>query len=867
MTHEYVLALADSKATLANVGGKGASLARLSAAGLPVPDGFHLTTAAYQGFVAANDLQPRILAALERVDTSQPTTFETASRTIRDLFANAPMPHDIADAIAAAYLKLAATCPAVAVRSSATAEDLPDLSFAGQQETYLNIEGIAAVQDAVKRCWASLWTPRAIGYRAQHNIDHSAVALAVVVQMLVCADAAGVMFTANPVNGRRDQVVINAAWGLGEAIVGGAVTPDTFIVDKTTERVIEREISDKHVMTVRVDHGTEERHVPEHLRRATVLSDRQAIELARFGTQIEKLYRMPMDMEWTLAQDQFAMVQARPITALPQVPITIEWLQSMPDPKGKYLRASIVDLMPDPVSPLFATMGFGALSAGMNRAMSELTKSKAALPQEYIVTINDYAFQNARMDGRMAWWLLTRLVPSMPRMLRSGLRLWRENVHPRYVEIVRRWEDKSCADLSSIELLNAAREITDAAMYNLAWQLSWMGAAAGSEALFTRVYEKMVKREGDPAATTFVMGYNSTPIRAEKSLYDLAAWCRAHDEIAASILNRPSDQLAVQLAQADARAGDWQEFQKRFRSHLREFGHLIYDLDFAKPLPLDDPSPMLETLKMYLRGEGMNPHERQQTLETKRVRAVENALRRIKGLRRWVFTKALNWAQPLAEAREDGIAAIGLGYPLVRQLLRELGRRLVAANVIEQPDDIFWLRENELEQAVAILTRGESSVSMVERIQERRNFSRTVKSVTPPTVLPPSKRVWGVKVESFTAADESSQTGSTLKGAGTSAGRVTAPARVLHGPEDFDQMKPGEVLVAGITTPAWTPLFAMASGVVTDIGGPLSHGSIVAREYGIPAVMGTGVATKRIRSGQVITVDGSAGTVTLKGGA
>jgi rifampicin phosphotransferase len=183
--------------------------------------------------------------------------------------------------------------------------------------------------------------------------------------------------------------------------------------------------------------------------------------------------------------------------------------------------------------------------------------------------------------------------------------------------------------------------------------------------------------------------------------------------------------------------------------------------------------------------------------------------------------------------------------------------------VIEQPDDIFWLREEELEQAVADLTRGETFVSMMDRIEERRNFSRAVKRITPPPVLPPSKTVWGVKVDSFTAADESSQTGNTLKGAATSAGKVTAPARVLRGPEDFDQMKPGDVLVAGTTTPAWTPLFAMASAVVTDIGGPLSHGSIVAREYGIPAVMGTGVATKRIQSGQIITVDGSAGTVTL----
>jgi phosphoenolpyruvate synthase/pyruvate phosphate dikinase len=336
MTHEYVLTLADSNATLEKVGGKGASLARLANDGLPVPDGFHVTTAAYQQFVARNDLQSRILAALESVDASQPTTLEAASRAIDDLFTHAPMPRDIANAIAAAYLKLMGAHPAVAVRSSATAEDLPDLSFAGQQETFLNIQGAVAVQDAVKRCWASLWTPRAMGYRAQHQIAHDTVALAVVVQRLVFADAAGIAFTANPVTGARDQIVINAAWGLGEAIVGGSVTPDTLVVDKASGRVIERDIADKMVMTVRVDKGTEERPTPEHLRRAPVLSDEQAAALTRLGALIEHLYKMPMDIEWTLAENKFAIVQARPITALPEPAAPTEG--KLPDPHPRQAR-------------------------------------------------------------------------------------------------------------------------------------------------------------------------------------------------------------------------------------------------------------------------------------------------------------------------------------------------------------------------------------------------------------------------------------------------------------------------------------------------------------------------------------------------
>jgi pyruvate,water dikinase len=315
LTHEYVLVLADPKATLANVGGKGASLARLANAGLPVPDGFHITTEAYKQFVAQNDLQPHILAALESV---------AASQLIRDLFASTSMPTAVAEAIGDAYLALNRKLESanrklpVAVRSSATAEDLSNLSFAGQQETYLNIKGIAAVRDAVKQCWASLWTPRAIDYRTRHKIDHNAIALAVVVQVLVPADVTGILFTANPVTGARNQIVIDAAWGLGEAIVGGAVTPDTFIVDKIAERIIEKEIADKQVMTVLGVHGTEAREVPAHLRRVAALNDDQVIELARLGRQIEKIYTVPMDIEWTRAENKFAIVQARPITTLPE---------------------------------------------------------------------------------------------------------------------------------------------------------------------------------------------------------------------------------------------------------------------------------------------------------------------------------------------------------------------------------------------------------------------------------------------------------------------------------------------------------------------------------------------------------------------
>ena len=237
MKTTYVLTLSDPQATLETVGGKGMSLATMIGAGFPVPDGFHITTNAYRAFVDANNLQTKILAALRMVDITLPATLETASNTIREFFDHSHILADLSDAIVDAYQALGEEQGVVAVRSSATAEDLPEASFAGQQETFLNIRGETDLLDAVKKCWASLWTARAIAYRIKNNIDQNTVALAVVIQEMVDAEAAGILFTANPINGRRDEMVINAAWGLGEAIVGGLVSPDTIVADKATGKV------------------------------------------------------------------------------------------------------------------------------------------------------------------------------------------------------------------------------------------------------------------------------------------------------------------------------------------------------------------------------------------------------------------------------------------------------------------------------------------------------------------------------------------------------------------------------------------------------------------------------------------------------
>jgi phosphohistidine swiveling domain-containing protein len=550
-------------------------------------------------------------------------------------------------------------------------------------------------------------------------------------------------------------------------------------------------------------------------------------------------------------------------------PGPIEWTR--PDPKGVYMRGSVVDLMPDPLSPLFSTLGIEALKGQMIPMGRRLTRSEPVFTDDYYTTINNYAYANTTMPGKMVWWVLTRLLPSFPRILRAAIPLWRDELLPEYQATVAKLPAKPSAEMSPEELWRETQELTDAIMkYVVTLLFATMGASAGSELLLTNVYNRIAKREGDPDAPVLVIGWNNIPVQAEKSLYDLAQWCAGHKQLSDYLLQTPAAQLAEQLGAEESPAGvnaeDWVALRKQFDQHLERFGHIVFQLDFAEPLPLDDPTPMLENIKMYLRGQGANPHERQRASEERRVQTAAEVLQRLRGLKRWAFRTALGWGQSMAQAREDALSQIGLGYPKVRERFRELGRRLATRGVIQQADDIYYLEKAEIDACVADPQCDTAPGDLSDRVAERRAFLRKAAQITPPPMIPVKKRVMGIKTETFVAISEEAQRGNVLKGVATSAGRVTGPACVLRGPEDFDRMRPGAVLVAGATTPAWTPLFAMASAVVTDIGGPLSHGSIVAREYGIPAVMGTGVATRRIQSGQIVTVDGGAGTVTLPGG-
>ncbi|MGN7150344.1 PEP/pyruvate-binding domain-containing protein [Arthrobacter sp. SAFR-179] len=877
----YVKELGDvGRDDVALAGGKAVGLGGLIQAGLPVPPGFVLTTAAYSEFVAGNHLDAAIQDLATLQPNASPQDYEDASAQINALFRNGAMPAGIAAEVEEAYARLGSGT-AVSVRSSATAEDLASASFAGQQETYLNVHGTEALSQAVINCWASLWTARAMAYRAREGVRPDQVRLAVVVQQMVEADAAGVMFTANPANGRRDQTVISAAWGLGEAVVSGAVTTDDLVVESATGRVLSRQTADKDVMTVPAENGTAEQPVAEARRRAHVLDDGAAADLARYGQRSADHFGAPQDIEWAQAGGRFFLLQSRPITALPEPAADVPETWPVPYPKGLYFRASIVEQMPDPLTPLFADLIDGSvtrsLSALMNQALgrNSLRGGDVRFP-----TINGYAYYYYR---NLAMLRMTgRTVPALGALFSGkahmGITGWRDYSHPRYERVVRDWSVTPTSELSGDRLLAGVQALLDAGTVYYTAVQSIIPLAAMSELSFRAFYDKAVRRRGDPPAQEFLLGFDSEPIRAEKSLYDLAGWAWSDPALVAALLERPTAELAGCQRTGSAPEGVedvlWQEWRFTFQEHLDLYGHAVYNLDFATPVPADHPSAQLETVKFYLRGQGTDPHERQRQLTERRESLTREMAARLGPRRRALFLRLLRWAQEAAPIREDALADVGLAWPLLRRMLLELGRRLVSSGVLAAPEDVFWLRHQELRSAVdfglaepgprvgAAITGADRPVRAAA-VEERKMLWRGQAKAAAPQMLPESKwmeRSFG----SWMPAGSKHQSGDVIKGAGASSGKVTAQARVLRGPEDFGLMQPGEVLVARITTPAWTPLFAMASAVVTDVGGPLSHSSIVAREYGIPAVLGTGVATQRLATVQQVTVDGDAGTVTIR---
>jgi phosphohistidine swiveling domain-containing protein/predicted secreted protein len=847
-----VLPLDDASASRSQVGGKGASLARMAAAGLPVPPGFHITTAAYRRFVEENGLQEEILAAVSTVTAQDGAAHEEASRQIGQLFAQGMIPDELATAIGHAYAELGRENLPVAVRSSATAEDLPELSFAGQQDTYLNIRGESQVLDAVKRCWASLWTARAIEYRMRHQIAPEEVSLAVVVQVLVPAEVAGILFTANPVNGARDQLMINAAWGLGEAIVGGLVTPDTFIVNRADGTVVSQEIHDKDMMTVRTAEGTREEPVPADRGGKAALSPTQATELARLGVRIEALYGQPMDIEWALSQGRFSIVQARPITTL-RAQAMEEWNDSL---TGTYLWTSgnlgeavpdvmtpcswslIQIFMSEAMSPLYAP-GFkvhhpiGNIGGRFYMNMSLMVSMGAVVgARKTVAKATEEVFGRIPDDldvpllPMTRWQVLAVLLPAAVRIKR------RVNANKKKVPAFVAAAPARCQELragiaattTAADLITLWRNDVEPFFRQASLMLE-VGARSDSNSLvlFRRKLRKLV---GEADTNALLSG--------QSELESLG--------------------LLVGLERLSRGEIDRATF-------AQQYGHRgPHEFEVSIPRPGEDPHWIDEQLT------GLREAPVDVTTRLSRQKAVHDAAwerfqkrfpRQAKAMRR-----KLEKASVVFHLREKARSEVIRCFWVLRVFV------LRAGEFTGLGEDIFYLSIDEI---LSVLGGDKASLASIPA--RRAAYERY-------STLPPYPRLivghfdpfkWAADPNRnsniFDARGRDGPASDKVTGFPGAAGVVEGRARMIATPEEGDQLQPGEILVTTVTNVGWTPLFPRAAAIVTDVGAPLSHAAIVARELGIPAVVGCGNATMCLHTGDWVRVNGEQGTVEMLRGA
>ena len=935
MMFKYIMPIDAKDVSLETVGGKGKSLAKMAFAGMRVPTGFYLITSAYKDFVEKNNLQKTIITLAKPEIIGKTVSFESASERIQELIKGTELSSEIVNEVQKAYGALNGQDSAVAVRSSANAEDLPDLSFAGQQDTYLNVRGANALLKAIRDCWASLWTPRAISYRHQMGIKQDVVAMAVVVQLMVPSDVSGILFTANPVNGERSEFIINSSFGLGEAVVGGQVTPDTYVIDRKTQAVKESIIGPKAQKIVyNGNQGTVLQDVSEHERNKSSLSEELLKELSSTALEVEELFNgVPQDIEWAISDEKLWMLQSRPITNLPPQPIEVIW---EPTPPARILaRRQIVENIPDPCSPLFDEL---YLTEGLE------TSSKGRKRNSYFVgggsmfvTVNGYAYQrfdfpqvvtiqdeiDEALTGEEKDNIIKKIeerwVEEMaqakkhdPTMEQHDLNLfladlstedlkaynewakktdikdiayavtmpesknptyiafnktkanekqingWKEKALPDLLATVEEWRNLDYKTASDEELLRGIRELA------IAGGMYWSSNASHTFGVAKSTDDQLQTflRENLPdhnfTSGHFLSGFKSRTLEANEHMFKIAKLIQANKELFELVVTTPPKRL-MQTLQNHLESGP---VIKAIEDYLNIYGHLGFSLDFVEPLPIEDPSGLVGTLKTMVTAKNYNPEKHGIDATRKREQAIQKIEQLLDGLQYWQF-RYRNWfTHRFYFIREEVMFYLTRGWPVLRLLALELGERLVDIGTINVPDDVFYLVTEELTKAINARKENKEIREYQQLTSERRELREARKRLHPPGTIPEvASNNPGVSFkETQTKNDPNSD---ILKGIPVSPGTVTSPASLIKSPAEFDKMQPDSILVCPMTNPAWTPLFAHATGLVTDMGGILGHGSIVAREYGIPAVVGTGNITQRTKHGQTIRVDGDAGTVEL----
>jgi len=894
---KFLVELGDPDACLRELsGGKGANLAVLTHAGFPVPGAFIVTTQAHAA-VFGDDFDERASRLLAKIDFSDAVSVEAGAQRIRELVMETPVPQELVSGITAAYARLGSDCY-VAVRSSGTAEDLAEASFAGQHDTYLDIAGTDVVLDAVRRCWASLWTARAVAYRHANRMDTGMrVRLAVVVQEMIDAEVAGVMFTANPLTRATDEIVINAAWGLGEGVVSGVLTPDQIRVHKRTRRPLASVTGSKEVRIVRnpgTGQGTVAQPNTAESRSALSLDAMQVADLAALGLEVERRYGgMPQDIEWAFKAGRFHLLQTRDVTG-----VEFSWdeevdaWQTLPEePEVIWTRGFADEYWTGAITPLFYSVRAREHTTSYYRSARLWGISALAGTR-----IFRYREAEAYLSTRSQALQITRLLPKvfrtgpalgyLPPSMRDPvaaapfsvwgyLRMYAriKFINPRHgvrgwIETTRQYMAQRVVEADGLDEA-ALRRLSDPELQRYAdarlefmaslLEIMWSGFQLhGASALYLlgALLARWYDGDNRMVYADLVTGLPQRTLTMEENLalWDLAALIR-RDEVLLELF-RTSDarNFFQRLAQHPA-GGPASEMYRRLVEQHGHRGHA--DRDFYYARRAEDAAIDYRSLKALLSGSGERPDVMEARLAAQREAAVADVIQRLRrgpfgALRVAVFRRLHAYVLDFLVMRDDERHYLDRLTLSKKRVFQEMARRLKERGVLGQQDDFYFLTREELYEALE--GRAPARLTAAKISGRRRHFDRFLSKAYIPPLYVRGNEVFNDAAES-TAAQ---QPGEALRGMPTSRGHVSGRARIVLDLGGIGTLEQGDILVTNSTDPGWTPVFSLIGGLVLETGGMLSHGACLSREYNLPAVT-IADAARRIRDGAWVTLDGDTG--------
>lgn len=894
-----ILSFASPEIRLENAGGKGLHLAEMTSRGLPVPSGFIISTAAYRQFRDENRLSGVIAAAVKPIDPADTTALETASKTIRAAFTHGSLSDSIREKIVQAYRQLGA--PAVAIRSSATAEDLPELSFAGQQDTYLNVNNETLLLQRVIDCWASLWTARAIGYRLRQGVGQQEIALAVVVQQMVQSEVSGVLFTANPLNGSRVETVIDATLGLGEALVSGLVDPDHYVVETLHNQIVQKTLGRK-ALSIRAEAEGGVKQVNESVQDRPALSDEQILELAQLGQRVQQQFDGPQDIEWAYCEGKLYLLQTRAITSLYPLPAGMQ-----AEPLLTFVSFAAVQGLVDPITPIgqsslkqiFALLSelfgvktnetaqrvlfsagerlwinftpiisnslgrkvlpyvFGMVEPTVKLAVDQISEDPRLQPKKKGVSLHARR-QMAMFLIPVAGKVFLNLLAPAPR---------RHLIVAQGEAILKIMEEKAAAIQGDRyqKLAQRATLMQEVARAHLggAFKLFVSGVAAGMaswNALRTLTKAKEDAGQfhwGDLVLeVTRGMPHNPTT-EMDLRLWKMAKEIRKDPAALKAVTSGIPAELSRQFL-----AGDLPEtLLDEVRNFLDQYGGRgLGEIDLGRTRWAEEPTHVFEMLVNFAKIENENDapdavFERGKERAEEAIRQLTAQVRQSRG--GWFKARRVHFfarrARQLMGLRENPKFFVVRLMWIVHRELKQSGQEFVAAGELQQADDLFYLTFPELSALAAGEKRDWQGL-----IRERRSqFEREMKRRQLPRLFLSDGRAFYEGM-----ADRKGEGQNTIMGSPVSPGVVEGRVRVVLDPGKANLVH-GEILVCPGTDPSWTPLFLLAGGLAMEVGGMMTHGAVVAREYGIPAVVGVSEAITRLKTGMLIRLNGSTGEITI----